>query len=99
MEIYDGLMSGQCFGTMPRNFKTIFGWSKWFDPNPENRVKLMLDCDEHTLEFRLLKEEESFWKIALPEHTKNRLHYPFVGLFIYDCSHVSDVTATFSLDD
>ena len=76
--------------------KTIFGEKKWFDPIPENRVKLILDCDEHTLEFRLLNEEESFWKIALPEDTKNLFHYPLVMLSKCDCG---DVTATFCLDD
>ena len=75
--------------------KTIFGQAKWFDPTPKNRVKLILDCDEHTLEFRLLNEEDSFWKIALSEDTKNLLHYPLVMLSKCDCE---DLTATFCLD-
>ena len=73
--------------------KTIFGGKKWFGLGSENRIKLILDCDEHTLEFQLLREEESFWKVALPEANKSLLHHPFVML--YD----KNLTATFCLDE
>ena len=97
MAIYsDGSVSDFATDLFSGQGKWIFGQAKWFDPKPENRVKLMLDCDEHTLEFRLLKEEESFWKIALPEDTKNLLHYPFVMLVVEGCG---DMTATFCFDN
>ena len=72
--------------------KTIFGGAKWFGIGSENRIKLILDCDEHSLEFHLLKEKESFWKVALPEENKNLLHYPYVLL------ETTDLTATFCLE-
>ena len=79
----------ECYG----GGKTIFGAPKWFDPRPKNKLKLILDCDKHTLEFRLLKEEKSFWKIALPKENKNLLHYPFVLL------DGEGLSATFCWDD
>ena len=59
--------------------KTISGGAKWFGPGPENRLRLMLDSDEHTLEFQLLKEDKSFWKIKLPESTKGLTYFPYVS--------------------
>ena len=62
------------------NATTISGGPKWFGCGKENRIQLTLDLDQHTLEFRLLKEEESFWKVRLAEEWKNVRIYPMVGL-------------------
>ena len=66
--------------TYPRNGKTLYGSPKWFGYGPNNRIKLILDCDKNTLEFRLLKEEKNFWKVRLPENQKNLRYYPVVWL-------------------
>ena len=62
------------------NATTISGGPKWFGFGKENRIQLNLDLDEFTLEFKLLKEEKSFWKVKLAEEWKNIRIFPMVGL-------------------
>ena len=62
------------------NAETIFGCPKFVDSGSKNQIKLILDSDENTLEFCLLREEISFWKVQLPEKYRNLYLYPCVFL-------------------
>ena len=68
--------------------KRISGKPRYFGPGPKNKLKLVLDCDNFTLDFCLLKEEgQSLWKISLPKKIKNidrQKFYPFVCLYCKD---------------
>ena len=59
--------------------KTLTGQPKYFDPN--SLLKVTLNCGEldSTLEFSLLGEVESFWKIRFDKQKKC---YLFVGLWL-----------------
>ena len=48
-----------------RNAKTIFGEPKWFGYGSKNRIKIILNCGEKTLDFYSCQNEESFWKVKL----------------------------------
>ena len=77
-------------------YTTIFGGPKCFGCGPENRIRLVLDCDKSTLEFRSLKEKASFWKFKLPcvdWSCQRVMHYPVVVLANKNTS------ATFCFDD
>ena len=63
------------------NATTISGGIKWFGWGSENRLKLTLNCDEHTLEFHLLNEDQGFWKVKLSEQNRNLKHFPVVVLY------------------
>ena len=63
------------------NCSTVSGASKYFGCGEQYRLKFILNCDEHTLEFQFVKDKESFWKVKLPESNQNLLHYPFVSIY------------------
>ena len=55
------------------------GGIKWFGWGEENRIKLILDRDE-------LKEDQSFWKVNLPDFNRNLQYFPFVAMSCKDAS-------------
>ena len=81
-ETYD-CVTNSSFG----HAKTMSGGIKWFGWGEENRIKLILDRDEQTLEFQLLKkEDQSFWKVKLPHSNRNLPYFPFVAIYYKDDS-------------
>ena len=59
--------------------KTISGGPKWFGWGKENRIKFILNCNEHTLTLHLIEtEKKPFWIVKLGAHSRNLKHYPFV---------------------
>ena len=63
---------------------------------PEDKLKLILNCDERTLDFQLLKKIElqnenrkfkSFWKLELPKFIKPPIYHAAIWeLFHLGCN-------------
>ena len=58
----------------------ISGGLKGFDWSEGNGMKLTLDRENQTLEFKFLKDTTSFFKVKLPESTRNLKYFPFVAM-------------------